>query len=450
MKKSGVRFLALLLALSCLLCPLCVGAADGGKTYYVDAANGSDENEGTADSPWQTFAPLENTALSAGDSVLLHRGQVFPFSFVPGASGSEEAPITLGAYGEGEKPLIKLDVTGFPVLLLNVSHWIVTDIAVSSPEGGGMYIMAIGDGQTVSDITVQNCDFFDIALNTTNTMCAAINIDANGYRAAVNDIHFDNITINHAAWGIHTAGMNRERDINTFESPELTYNHNFLFENIQVNDARCGGIVIGAVQDALVRGCRMTNCATLEGEPYAALWMHHSDRVRVEYCEISGTSNTWDGMALDFDGWTTNSTYDHIYSHNNHCFMKNCVFDAETRNKGNTVSNCVSVDDGGDINWAAIPLFSTDVPSFSPMFHFTFENNILVNDKPILWLFTPFAAVRNNTFAGNTVSLLLHRLFNLFTFGARQNYVSSDSPVIAERIAEITAELPAPFTEING
>jgi len=82
---------------------LAVGAAQA-ATYYVDssAANGGN---GSAGSPWNDLTDI--TGVAAGDTVLLKRGSVWRQTLTIGASGTQAARITFGAYGEGERPLIK-------------------------------------------------------------------------------------------------------------------------------------------------------------------------------------------------------------------------------------------------------------------------------------------------------------------------------------------------------
>lgn len=85
--------------------------------YYI-SVYGSDANNGTSSStPWRTLDKLNASfgSLNPGDRVLLNRGEVFYGSINPTKSGSSGAPITIGAYGSGAKPV----VTGFT----NVTSW---------------------------------------------------------------------------------------------------------------------------------------------------------------------------------------------------------------------------------------------------------------------------------------------------------------------------------------
>lgn len=73
-------------------------------TYYVDATNGNDNNNGTSPSTaWKTIEKVNASAFAPGDSVLFRRGESFRGSLVP-YSGSPSGYITYSAYGTGNKP----------------------------------------------------------------------------------------------------------------------------------------------------------------------------------------------------------------------------------------------------------------------------------------------------------------------------------------------------------
>ncbi len=81
-------------------------------TNYYFSQIGNDGNTGTSiNAAWQTISRFNSTfkAFKPGDSILFHRGDVFYGSMIISRSGTFNAPITIGAYGKGAKPVI----TGF-------------------------------------------------------------------------------------------------------------------------------------------------------------------------------------------------------------------------------------------------------------------------------------------------------------------------------------------------
>ena len=72
-----------------------------GKTYYIDPGAGDDANDGLTPAwPMKTYAARE---LVGGDTVLFNRGSVIR-DMLHTRNGTDQAPITYGAYGEGDKP----------------------------------------------------------------------------------------------------------------------------------------------------------------------------------------------------------------------------------------------------------------------------------------------------------------------------------------------------------
>lgn len=85
---------------------------DTSKTYYVSARTGDDTNDGLrADCAFASLFAVQRIALHPGDRVLLERGSVFHGQFLQiTESGAKDAPIVIGAYGEGDAP--RIDAAG--------------------------------------------------------------------------------------------------------------------------------------------------------------------------------------------------------------------------------------------------------------------------------------------------------------------------------------------------
>ncbi len=102
-----------------------------GSTYYVDATNGDDANDGlTEDKAWRTA----DRALASGNetnaTILFKRGETFSTNrkFVITAAG----PGLIGAYGTGAKPIITAsNTTG--VIEIKASDWRVTHLDIRGP-----------------------------------------------------------------------------------------------------------------------------------------------------------------------------------------------------------------------------------------------------------------------------------------------------------------------------
>ena len=127
---------------------LFIASISHGATYYVrnggnDAAVGT--SEGTA---WATITKVNNAwsdgTIVAGDNILFRRGDTWYGTITVARAGSAENPITIGAYGIGEKPTITgfTDITSWTVHSGNVYR-----ATISNPED--QTNMVIIDGQPV-------------------------------------------------------------------------------------------------------------------------------------------------------------------------------------------------------------------------------------------------------------------------------------------------------------
>ena len=86
---------------------LAFGAASAkAATYYVSQSTGNDASAGPAAGAWKTLARASTVNLVPGDSILLKCGDTWDEELAPKGNGTPEKPITIGAYGEGKKPVI--------------------------------------------------------------------------------------------------------------------------------------------------------------------------------------------------------------------------------------------------------------------------------------------------------------------------------------------------------
>lgn len=118
----AVRLAVLLLfpLIQAAIDPLYALEVERGRTFYVDAIYGDDANNGlTPESAWRSVEKLvkhnAQFGFSACESILFRRGATY-YSSVGlqfNGSGTAECPITIGAYGDGEPPLL---IAGGPAL----------------------------------------------------------------------------------------------------------------------------------------------------------------------------------------------------------------------------------------------------------------------------------------------------------------------------------------------
>jgi hypothetical protein len=137
--------------------------AAGGTTYYV-SANGSDSNGGTSPSAAiRTLARASGLPLGPGDQVLLERGATFSGKLAVWRSGTAGSPITIGAYGNGAKPVVTGDC-----LEVGGSYVTMTDLTVWNCTTNGIW--TDGTGNVITNVeATHNVHGIDVAENARNT-----------------------------------------------------------------------------------------------------------------------------------------------------------------------------------------------------------------------------------------------------------------------------------------
>ena len=83
------------------------------NTYYVDATNGNDNNNGlSASTPWKTISKVNDETFNAGDEILFKRDEIWNGErlTIENNMGASTNKITYSAYGNGEKPIINVIV----------------------------------------------------------------------------------------------------------------------------------------------------------------------------------------------------------------------------------------------------------------------------------------------------------------------------------------------------
>lgn len=128
---------------------LCVFQPVFATTYYF-SNSGSDSRSLTQarnpSMPWKSLNKLNSifSSLKPGDQVLFKRGETFYGTLTVNTSGTSGAPIVIGAYGIGDKPIISS--------LANPSGWQaksgykgVYEASVSSALGADVNIVLLND-----------------------------------------------------------------------------------------------------------------------------------------------------------------------------------------------------------------------------------------------------------------------------------------------------------------
>lgn len=123
--------------------------------FYVDSTNGLDTNDGLSpEKPFKTIDKLNTLTFIPGDEIRFKRGETFVGAFQPKGSGTEESPIKIGSYGDGEvKPklmpgenwtvpylmsanaMVKNVKVNHVIRFYNQEYWEVSGLEIVDPRG---------------------------------------------------------------------------------------------------------------------------------------------------------------------------------------------------------------------------------------------------------------------------------------------------------------------------
>ena len=367
-------------------------AIDSGKNYYYfDSVNGDDNNSGTdIDNPIKTLGGLKELNVKPGTHFLFKNGGEYECATTHTCKGTKENPVVISSYGEGEKAILKTDEKVEVLRLFDCSYVTVSNLHIKAPNGGGIWIDTYN--QTSEGIIIENVDFYDMQnykvhsrddfSNGAAVARAAVMVKGlpAKSRYAVNDLTISNCEVYNCANGFMIWGSWNEEQAPWCDEEDIDpiYNEGLLIEKCYFHEMDAEAVVVGICDGALVPHCRSINCCQGGAELLpngdveyftAAMWFWGSESSTIQYCEIAGQKNIGDGMAVDFDSYTHNCTYQYIYSHDNVRFMCNCP--NHSGHNGNTVRYCLSVND----NQAR----TTTAAGDSGEHNFNFYNNTIVN-----------------------------------------------------------------------
>lgn len=403
MKKKGKYQNAIVakLLLCALLCPCILGACGGGGTaadstgsgsvpvtddpnaivYYIDSENGDSSNDGLSpEKPLKSAMKLFQEGLQPGDTVLFRRGTTCKDRLRLKVSGTAEKPITVGAYGEGDAPLMKVTGAACALTLIDVSYVIVENLAIEAPTGAGIWIDA--QNRDITDVTVRNCTFNNIYyieqynradMSTGPSSRSAILIGSirggtNSFLDYTKEYKLKNVLISGCTVTKSYSGFMFYGGLNK-------YIENARVENCVIDDMRGEGMIFEGCRDSVATGCKFLRTCKDNSYYMAPAWFHMAEDCIIEKSEFGWNITDKDGMTVDFDGGSVRCTYQYIYSHDNARFMQNC-HDADVHgpNKGNTVRYCLSINDNMMNSHGFVGAGSS-----ASLRNLSFYNNVLIN-----------------------------------------------------------------------
>ena len=310
--------LALTLAFSASGCGAPIPAISG-TAYYVDYARGNDGNSGTSTSQaWRTIEKVNEAAFNPGDGIFFRRGTTCTGALQPKGSGVEGKPITSGAYGRGQRPVIDGGKNETAFLLFNQQYWHIQDIEITGGTVFGIHVTGDETGGILNHFRLTNLVVNDVYGGAVKQKVSGLVVlSSGGDNNSLNDVIVDGVTaFNTKQWGgIVIAGLAGDYRL---DPPILSTN--ITVRNSTVHDVYGDGIVLWGVQNGLIE----TSVAYETGQQPAPktigtpssiwTWMCHECIVQYNESYLAHSPDV-DGGAYDIDWGTENNLYQYNYGH---------------------------------------------------------------------------------------------------------------------------------------
>lgn len=298
--------------------------------YYVDSQKGNDDYVGTkVEKPWKTLMNLRGKVLQAGDSLLFKRGSVFTGQLTIVAAGTASAPVYVGAYGEGKRPLFNASEPGgdclYAIKAYNSQYLTIRGLEITNHQSAeakgrsGILIESVDYGIsyniTLDSLYVHDVNGFPLKTYGGIASGNAIRIH-NGGISTVS--YFDGVTIENC----HIKDCQRNgicfygyTDRSNWHPNRHVVIRGNLIENVPGDQ-----IVAMSTDSALVEYNVVRNPAKVmlaNNEWACGIWAFSADNTVIQYNDVQGLRTYGDGQAYDCDYNCKNTTIQYNYSSNN-------------------------------------------------------------------------------------------------------------------------------------
>ena len=302
------------------------------RRFHLDP-DGDDNRDGlTPATAWRTLAKANSRVFEPGDAILLKRGGKWLGTLSPAGSGTAGGWITIGAYGEGPRPLVD-GGPGDAVALSDVSYREIRDIEVTTDplgEGNGITVTARRPGLRQKGLRI---------LNVVASDCGDAGIHAGGVWDANDGI--DEIVIeNCLAYRNHGPGIMVEG------WHQGGWKDGIVRGCTAWSNSGLGGIYVSSGRHVLMENCRTYHNYFLNH------WFWNALNVTMRRCEAWRCHTSGERGGFDLDYLVNASVIEDCYSHHNehYGFMlmgngSTPMIDVPKVSRHNLVRRCVAEDD---------------------------------------------------------------------------------------------------------
>ena len=372
------------------------------RTFYVDSVNGSDAGSGLFEAEaWKSVERANASTFGPGDSLLFKCGGRYEGMLVPKGNGAKGNPVTIGAYGEGDAPVIDGCGAYAGILLEGVNHYIVTGLCVKNHAEErairqGIAIIGAAEGIT-EDITIVNNEITDVTGENRRAMGPYKAMYWNGgvyvsfpTRTSKKDHLHDIFIMGNYIHDVLTSGI-RVNQAEDFVN-DIHHTHVVVSGNRVLRTGSDGIIVANCISPRIsgnVCGEAGYHGTLEDTKIIAGIWVCATSNALIERNEVYGTRMFEnDGSAFDTDWGTAGDTvFQYNYSHDNEGgFWLDCIGLNRNIECGKTILRYnISINDGRGIG-----IYDQGMPVelYGNLFKFDHPMRVCIFGTPVNYHFT--------------------------------------------------------------
>lgn len=287
-----------------------------GGAYYVDCSAQINGN-GSRLRPWNSLAAVDSFDFAPGDQLRFRRGTTCRGPLHPKGSGAPGAPIVVGAYGKGPRPVIDGGDALAAVELFDQSYWEIGRLEIVGGERYGIFVSGDEPHSHLTHIYLSNLDVHGAHFTSRRrTDSGEVYLSPHGVGEALDDVRLDGVVA-------HDSRVSEGILVNAggaFEGSRQTLGSNIVVERSAAHNVYGDGIVVTEAQHAVIRDCVVHDtglCPKCSGSTPDGLWEWYC-----HYCVIEGNESyanrSWarqDGGDFDIDYYNSHNVVQYNYGH---------------------------------------------------------------------------------------------------------------------------------------
>lgn len=307
------------------------------SVHYLDCSRPGGGDSLRPESAWGNIEQANAYVFRPGDRLLLHRGSRCEGMLAPKGSGAEQAPIQIGAYGEGSLPIVDGRKQRAGLQLFNQEFWDVEDLEIVGGDPYGVHIGA--DRVSIRHIHLRDLVIHGVTgepkVKESGLLVVA---PAQNSTATIGNVLVDGVTAyDTTQWaGILVAGA-------SYNENKRSYGDGVTIRNSVVHDVAGDGILLETTRHGLIEHNVAWDTGMQETETIGtpnAIWEWMCADCRVAWNEgFFSDSPGVDGGVFDIDYGNTDNIVEHNFAHDSQGYCA-AIFGAEGR-RGDSVHSIV-------------------------------------------------------------------------------------------------------------